>query len=66
MIEIIGFGLAGACVALQLQRAGHAVRVVDDGKPGSTGVAAGLINPVAGRNFQPSWEVDEAWSLLSG
>ncbi|MGC6459002.1 MAG: NAD(P)/FAD-dependent oxidoreductase [Akkermansiaceae bacterium] len=63
MIEIIGFGMAGACVGLQLQRAGHPVRVVDDGKQGSTGVAAGLINPVAGRNFQPSWEVEEAWAI---
>ena len=63
MIEVIGFGLAGACVALQLQRAGFQVRVVDDGKPGSTQVAAGLVNPVAGRNFEPSWEVAEAWAV---
>ena len=63
MIEVIGFGLAGACVALQLQGAGHRVRVVDDGRPGSTTVAAGLVNPVAGRNFEPSWEVVEAWEV---
>lgn len=63
MIEVMGFGLAGACVALQLQRAGHRVRVVDDGGPASTKVAAGLVNPVAGRNFQPSWEVEEAWAV---
>lgn len=60
MIEVIGFGLAGACVALQLQAAGQRVRVVDDGAGGSTLVAAGLVNPVAGRNFEPSWEVGEA------
>lgn len=63
MIEVLGFGLAGACVALQLQRAGYAVRVVDDGRPGSSNVAAGLVNPVAGRNFEPSWEVAEAWAV---
>ena len=63
MIEVIGFGLAGACVALQLQRAGREVRVIDDGRPGSTQVAAGLVNPVAGRNFEPSWEVAEAWTV---
>lgn len=63
MIEVLGFGLAGACVALQLQRAGHAVRVVADGRSGSTKVAAGLVNPVAGRNFEPSWEVAEAWAV---
>jgi len=54
MVEVIGFGLAGACVALQLQKAGHEVRVIDDGKRGSTHVAAGLVNPVAGRNFEMS------------
>ena len=63
MVEVIGFGLAGACVALQLQRAGFEVRVVDDGKPGSSMMAAGLVNPVAGRNFEPSWEVAEAWAV---
>lgn len=63
MVEVIGFGLAGACVALQLQRAGMVVRVVDDGQGGSSQVAAGLVNPVAGRNFEPSWQVEEAWSV---
>lgn len=63
MVEVVGFGLAGACVALQLQRAGVSVRVVDDGLGGSTEVAAGLVNPVAGRNFEPSWEVAEAWEI---
>lgn len=63
MVEVIGFGLAGACVALQLQRAGHSVRVVDDGNEGSSHVAAGLVNPVAGRNFEPSREVREAWEV---
>mgnify|MGYP002628068468 FL=1 len=62
-MEVIGFGLAGACVALQLQRAGHRVRVVDDGGEGSSRVAAGLVNPVAGKNFEPSWEVKEAWEI---
>lgn len=63
MVEVIGFGLAGACVALQLQKAGFEVCVIDDGLPGSSQVAAGLVNPVAGRNFEPSWEVAEAWSI---
>ena len=63
MVEVIGFGIAGACVALQLQRAGQPVRVIDDGMRGSSHVAAGLVNPVAGRNFEPSWEVAEAWGI---
>ncbi|MGJ8695797.1 MAG: NAD(P)/FAD-dependent oxidoreductase [Verrucomicrobiaceae bacterium] len=61
-IEVIGFGLAGACVALRAQERGLKVRVVDDGVGGSTEVAAGLVNPVAGRNFQPSWMVREYWA----
>lgn len=60
MVEVVGFGLAGACVALQLQKAGHRVRVIDDGRPGSTRVAAGLVNPVAGRNFQISVNLAES------
>jgi glycine oxidase len=63
MTEVIGFGLAGACVALQLQRAGHEVRVVDDGLPGSTHVAAGLVNPVAGRNFEISRDLAESLAV---
>ncbi|YCM43725.1 FAD-dependent oxidoreductase [Verrucomicrobiaceae bacterium 227] len=63
MIEVIGFGLAGACVALQLQRTGHAVRVVDDGLPGSTRVAAGLVNPVAGRNFEISRDLAKSLAV---
>lgn len=61
MIEIIGFGLAGACVALRLLERGENFRITDDGQPGSTMVAAGLVNPVAGKNFEPSWKVAEYW-----
>ena len=63
MTEVIGFGLAGACVALQLQRAGHEVRIVDDGRPGSSHVAAGLVNPVAGRNFEISRDLAESLAV---
>lgn len=61
MIEVIGFGLAGACVALRLLERGDDFCVIDDGKNGSTIVAAGLVNPVAGKNFEPSWEVQKYW-----
>ena len=63
MIEVIGFGLAGACLALRLNARGQEVRVIDDGEPGSTVVAAGLVNPVAGKNFEPSLEVREHWDF---
>jgi len=61
-IEIVGFGLAGACLAIELVKRGVEVRVCDNGVPGSTVVAAGLVNPVAGKNFQPSWRVKEFWA----
>lgn len=61
MIEVIGFGLSGACVTLRLLEKGKEFRVIDDGKPGATIVAAGLVNAVAGKNFEPSWKVSEYW-----
>lgn len=63
MIEIIGFGLAGASLSLRLRAHGIQVRIVDDRTPGSTVIAAGLVNPVAGKNFQPSVEVESYWKF---
>ncbi len=60
-IEVVGFGLAGACLAIQLTKLGAIVRVTDDGFLGSTAVAAGLVNPVTGKNFQPSWRLSDFW-----
>jgi len=60
-IEVLGFGLAGACLAIQLKKLGISVKVIDDGLAGSSQVAAGLVNPVAGRNFEPSWRFTEFW-----
>jgi len=58
-VQVVGFGLAGACIAVELVKAGATVFILDDGLPGSTEVAAGLVNPVTGRNFQPSWRLAE-------
>jgi glycine/D-amino acid oxidase-like deaminating enzyme len=33
--------------------------ITDRGHGGSSRIAAGLINPVTGKNFQPSWRIDE-------
>ena len=32
---------------------------MDHGEGGSTRVAAGLINPITGKNFEPSWRIAE-------
>lgn len=60
VVEIVGAGLAGSCLAWRLRERGVAVRLVDDLRPGGASrVAAGLVNPVTGKNFEPSWRIGE-------
>lgn len=54
---IIGQGLAGICLAWEFLRRGVSFRIADRGEGGSTRVAAGLINPITGKNFEPSWRI---------
>ncbi len=57
---IIGQGLAGTTLAYFLKAAGSRVILLDDAQPGAaTRVAAGIINPVTGRNFVKSWRIDD-------
>ncbi|KAA9325274.1 FAD-dependent oxidoreductase [Hymenobacter busanensis] len=57
---IIGHGLAGALLAWELRQRGQRVLVLDAGLPNAASrVAAGLINPVAGKRFALSWRIDE-------
>lgn len=49
-IVIAGMGLAGACIAWHLWFRGVPFRIVDRGYGGSSRVAAGLVNPVSGKN----------------
>jgi glycine oxidase len=56
---IVGHGLAGAILARTLRLHGHRVLVIDQPKENSaSNVAAGLINPVAGKRFAKSWQAD--------
>jgi glycine oxidase len=53
-------GLAGCCLAWQRYFRGEAFTWEDDDRPGAASkVAAGLINPVTGKNFSPSWRIAE-------
>ena len=54
---IVGQGLAGTCLAWALWRRGVEFTLVDRGAGGSSRVAAGMINPVTGKNFEPSWRI---------
>ncbi|WP_071885433.1 NAD(P)/FAD-dependent oxidoreductase [Rufibacter tibetensis] len=56
---VVGHGLAGAILTCFLEKAGKTVLVIDAPKENSASrVAAGLINPVAGKRFAKSWQVD--------
>ncbi|MEP3211738.1 MAG: FAD-dependent oxidoreductase [Luteolibacter sp.] len=57
--HIIGQGLAGTCLAWEFLRRDIAFKISDPGHGGSSRVAAGLINPITGKNFEPSWRIDE-------
>ena len=57
---ILGHGIAGATLAWELRRRGHRVLVLDAPNPNSaSNVAAGLMNPVAGKRFALAWRADE-------
>ncbi len=56
---IVGQGLAGTCLAWALWKRGVPFLLTDRGTGGSSRVAAGMINPVTGKNFEPSWRIAE-------
>lgn len=57
---IIGQGLAGTAVSWRLHQQGRSFIVIDQQRPDSPSrVAAGLINPVTGRNLVPTWRVND-------
>lgn len=57
---IVGQGLAGTCLAWELWWRKIPFRIIDDERGGSSRIAAGLINPVTGKNFEPSKGITEA------
>jgi glycine/D-amino acid oxidase-like deaminating enzyme len=57
---LVGHGVAGALLGWELRRRGHRVLVYDAPQPDSaSNVAAGLMNPVAGKRFALSWRAAE-------
>ena len=56
---VVGHGLAGAILAETLRSRGKKVLVIDEPKQNSASrVAAGLLNPLAGKRFAKSWLAD--------
>ncbi|MEO6476862.1 FAD-dependent oxidoreductase [Luteolibacter sp.] len=56
---IVGQGLAGTCLAWALWERGEDFLLMDRGAGGSSRVAAGMVNPITGKNFEPSWRIAE-------
>lgn len=55
-LAIIGQGLAGSCLAWHLHWRGRRFTLHDDRREGAASrVAAGMINPVTGKNYSAGW-----------
>lgn len=62
---IVGQGLAGSCLALQLRKQGKKILVIDQyNEHSATQVAAGLFNPITGRVMSKTWKADELFPYL--
>lgn len=63
---IVGQGLAGSCLALELIDRGKSVLVFNDAKGNSSSrVAGGLINPITGRKMVLTWRAKELFPFLN-
>jgi glycine oxidase len=62
---IVGQGLAGSCLAIQLLEQGKRILVIDQYDAHSaTQVAAGLFNPITGRVMSKTWKADLLFPYL--
>lgn len=62
---IVGQGIAGSVLALQMMEAGKSVVVIDNAeKNTSSEKAAGLYNPITGRKMVKTWMADELFEGL--
>ncbi len=55
---IVGQGLAGSILALQLIKQGRSVKIIDNQSSRCSIIAAGIVNPITGRKYVKSWEYD--------
>jgi glycine/D-amino acid oxidase-like deaminating enzyme len=59
-VLIVGQGICGTFLSLELERAGISYLVIDERRPFSASrAAAGLINPVTGRRIVTTWMINE-------
>ena len=64
---IVGQGLAGTLLALQLMEAGQSILIINKESEHTASMkAAGLYNPITGRKMVKTWLADELFSDLEG
>jgi len=62
---IVGQGLAGTCLAYSLMQHGMRILVIDESQGHSASkIAAGLFNPITGRNMVLTWQAEKLFSYL--
>jgi glycine/D-amino acid oxidase-like deaminating enzyme len=62
---IVGQGLAGSCMAMQLLKRNKRVLVIDKPHANSSSmVAAGIFNPITGRKMVKTWLADDLFPYL--
>lgn len=62
---IVGQGLAGSCLAIQLRLRGKKVFVFDEPERNrASSIAAGLFNPITGKRMNKSWKAKEIFAYL--
>ena len=62
---IVGQGLAGSSVAMQLIKHGKKIVVIDESSSNhSSRIAAGLFNPITGQNLVKTWMADTLFDYL--
>ena len=59
-VAIVGQGIAGTLMSYHLNTLGKKVLVIDNNHlHAASKVAAGIVNPITGKNYVKSWRVDE-------
>lgn len=62
---IVGQGLAGSVLALNLIKNGNKIHVIDNFDPSSSSrVAAGIYNPITGKEMKKTWFADKLFPAL--
>ncbi|MCG9880762.1 MAG: FAD-binding oxidoreductase [Bacteroidia bacterium] len=62
---IIGAGIAGLCLAQQLEKLGKSFLIIDqETEHKSSKVAAGMFNPISGKRMTVNWRVQELLESL--